>query len=747
MFWPDRGSGVPVEPARRPVASAVRQYFTEGGAGQAPTVPGGDWFNQITNELLNVLAAAGIDPSKTDDDQLLQAMNALVAQNVGQLQQSDYAQLRLYEGDANSVYLTGVVGTAKPEGVSGRFAYDATDTTSIDNGGTIIVGADGRRWKRQDLGPVNIEWFGADVSRADNITQITAAMTHCKAVGRAFYVPGKGALTYKFSDTIYPAGVVIAGDGEMDSRLQYTGSGVALRGDDVVDGSATEQQLFDFILRDVSLIGPGKTVVGSIGVDGDLYRNDWSGYTITGFETGVQARGAIVQLGTGRIAACKWGVIVRPYKNCLPTTTITISASVDTCEDGIWVDHIYNATPVWPQTSGFGGAAAVVFRDTVVEQCSGTAYKVNRAATVIFDNAYQEQNGKAYDIVSSTNPIFITPLNGFGSAAGTISYAGLAEVDQGYTANELFGTTLHHLFVGGPNAKGGAGDPFMSTVAGRSIRSYLSGGAALVKDSAATTQDALWIGNTATPKKYTLSIDDTTNHWLRLNSYTDAGAFAKTMFVFDQVNGRMCFGSGQINTAFTVSFNGHIGSLFDNIHDFGAPAYRGRVAYFGTSPINTSDEREKTDPLPIDDAVLDAWGDVQLITFQWLNSIQQKGEDVARWHFGVIAQQVRDVFAAHNVNGVPLDGTRYGLLCYDEWGDDWEEVTEEVFYEVPVQNEDGSIEFIKTSRFEATGEQRLKLAAGNRWGIRPDQCLFLEAAYQRRNYERLLKRVEALEDK
>ncbi|MGU5714788.1 hypothetical protein [Aeromonas taiwanensis] len=77
MFWPDRGSGVSVEPARTPVASAVRQYFTEGGAGQPPTVPGGDWFNQITNEILNVLAAAGIAPSKVDDDQLLQAIRAL----------------------------------------------------------------------------------------------------------------------------------------------------------------------------------------------------------------------------------------------------------------------------------------------------------------------------------------------------------------------------------------------------------------------------------------------------------------------------------------------------------------------------------------------------------------------------------------------------------------------------------------------------------------------------------------------
>lgn len=77
MYWPDRGSGVDVEPDRKPVVSAVRQFFTEGGPGVPPTVPGGDWFNQITNELLNVLAAAGIDPSKTDDDQLLQAINGI----------------------------------------------------------------------------------------------------------------------------------------------------------------------------------------------------------------------------------------------------------------------------------------------------------------------------------------------------------------------------------------------------------------------------------------------------------------------------------------------------------------------------------------------------------------------------------------------------------------------------------------------------------------------------------------------
>lgn len=80
-YWPDTGTGVDTQPARKPVQSPIRKYFTEGGIGQAPTVPGGDWFNQMTNEVLNVLEAAGIEPSKADDDQLLLAIKKISRQS------------------------------------------------------------------------------------------------------------------------------------------------------------------------------------------------------------------------------------------------------------------------------------------------------------------------------------------------------------------------------------------------------------------------------------------------------------------------------------------------------------------------------------------------------------------------------------------------------------------------------------------------------------------------------------------
>ena len=76
-YWPDTGTGVDTQPARKPVQSALRKYFTEGGIGQPPTVPGGDWFNQMTNEVLNVVAAAGLTPSKEDDEQLLKSITFL----------------------------------------------------------------------------------------------------------------------------------------------------------------------------------------------------------------------------------------------------------------------------------------------------------------------------------------------------------------------------------------------------------------------------------------------------------------------------------------------------------------------------------------------------------------------------------------------------------------------------------------------------------------------------------------------
>lgn len=77
MYWLDNDSGVTTPPAIPAVVSSTRQYFTEGGGGDQPSIPGGEWFNMITDELLQVLTLGGITPDKADHTQLAKALQAI----------------------------------------------------------------------------------------------------------------------------------------------------------------------------------------------------------------------------------------------------------------------------------------------------------------------------------------------------------------------------------------------------------------------------------------------------------------------------------------------------------------------------------------------------------------------------------------------------------------------------------------------------------------------------------------------
>lgn len=197
-------------------------------------------------------------------------------------------------------------------------------------------------------------------------------------------------------------------------------------------------------------------------------------------------------------------------------------------------------------------------------------------------------------------------------------------------------------------------------------------------------------------------------------------------------------------------FSGEITPLIDNEVSNGSSSHRWAQVYAKSGTINTSDAREKSVPILINefsetlkiepDAILDAWGEVSIVAFQWLDMIEKKGSNKARWHFGVIAQQVRDAFELHGI-----DGTRLGLLCYDEWNAEYAPVLAE--REVIKQTQDEHGFFVNSVTIEEydTGKKILVRPAGYRWGIRSDQCAWLEAAYQRRRCDRLEERLQHLE--
>ena len=63
---------------------ATAGYFTGGnpGLGQAATIVSADWLNAVQEELLAVMTAAGVAPSKTTRNQLLTSLEKLFRQKL-----------------------------------------------------------------------------------------------------------------------------------------------------------------------------------------------------------------------------------------------------------------------------------------------------------------------------------------------------------------------------------------------------------------------------------------------------------------------------------------------------------------------------------------------------------------------------------------------------------------------------------------------------------------------------------------
>lgn len=111
---------------------------------------------------------------------------------------------------ASLVYVTGYYAGA--DGGEGPFWLSA-DTTSADNGGTIIVDASGRRWYRETgSSPYSVIWFGAKGdSTTDDFTAIQAAIH----TGKQVYLPVPSGANYKISASLVcdNAGQLITGAG------------------------------------------------------------------------------------------------------------------------------------------------------------------------------------------------------------------------------------------------------------------------------------------------------------------------------------------------------------------------------------------------------------------------------------------------------------------------------------------------------------------------------------------------------
>ena len=107
-------------------------------------------------------------------------------------QVSNIAALRLNSAPVSNPYSIYVAGYSAPaDGGQGVFIYVPTDTTTADNGGTVIVDAIGQRWHRDIEGPdVYVGWFGADMTGAtDSTAAFQAALNYAAALNGSVLLP------------------------------------------------------------------------------------------------------------------------------------------------------------------------------------------------------------------------------------------------------------------------------------------------------------------------------------------------------------------------------------------------------------------------------------------------------------------------------------------------------------------------------------------------------------------------------
>ncbi len=141
-------------------------------------------------------------------------------------------------------------------------------------------------------------------------------------------------------------------------------------------------------------------------------------------------------------------------------------------------------------------------------------------------------------------------------------------------------------------------------------------------------------------------------------------------------------GNGTLNLHALVSTARHFRPVADNAYQLGGGAARWTEVFAVNGSIITSDERLKRfyDAYRAKEAqeqmaaLKRAIAKIEVRTFQWLDAIEEKG-DQARFHVGVSAQEVERSFASEG-----LDARNFGIFCEDK---EYEQVEVKVYHEVP----------------------------------------------------------------
>ena len=144
----------------------------------------------------------------------------------------------------------------------------------------------------------------------------------------------------------------------------------------------------------------------------------------------------------------------------------------------------------------------------------------------------------------------------------------------------------------------------------------------------------------------------------------------------------------------------------------------GTLTWKGQAIQTVSDQRLKQQITQIDNALLDAWEDVNPVQFKYNDAVDQKGDN-ARLHTGYVVQQIDNACKSHNV-----DISKYGLYCHEEYAEETEEVE--------VEQADGT----------KTKERKVIREASEHYSLRYTETLVVECAYLRKKNKELQEQLD-----
>ena len=326
----------------------------------------------------------------------------------------------------------------KGDGGGGEFYYDNLDTTSADNGGTIIVANDGGRWKLLVGNYISVKQFGASSTSTAtaNLAAIQAAIDAIVAIGGGnVLIPKNFNLTIN-GYILLPRSVNLLGDGANVSSITGTGTcGIYVKG----AGAAWVHTISGLSFNNVAIV---------YGITNTDYGNGCvlSNCEISYVDTAVQYiyNSWLTTINSCSIHDCTTGV-----KFSLGIAGVNAGAA---CR--ITNSQIFNCTVGVDIIGSTTDGHNILISDTDIEHCDYSVQSSSGDGSINCVNCHFELNNIAYFNISGSDNVFLVncwmfpnPASGF--IANFILSGGQIHVLSGrvqWTAHKLVKNTGGLLF-------------------------------------------------------------------------------------------------------------------------------------------------------------------------------------------------------------------------------------------------------------------------------------------------------------